>query len=56
MPIGLKTFTRKFIQEIKDYLFNGYQKDGYEKWVEKPSMFDREVYVVFKKIIEDYMK
>lgn len=50
VSIGLKTFTRKFIREIKDYLFNEYQKDGYEKWLEKPDMFDREVYVVFKKI------
>lgn len=44
VPISLKTFTRKYIREIKDYLFNEYQKDGYKKWIEKPD------FVFFKKI------
>ena len=44
------------MQEIKYYLFNGYQKDSYEKWVEKPSMLDRGVYVVFKETITEEYK
>lgn len=48
VPIGLKTFTRKFTKEIKDYLFNEYEKDGYDKWIKKSDMFNGEIFVIFK--------
>ncbi len=48
VPLGLKTFTRKFTKEIKDYLFNEYEKDGYDKWIKKSDMFNGEIFVIFK--------
>lgn len=53
VPVGLKTFTRRFTKEIKDYLFNEYQKDRYDKRIEKVDMFNGEIFVIFKRFNND---
>lgn len=45
-----KCALRDMQKDIKDYLFNEYHKDGYDKRIEKTDRFANEDFVIFKKI------